>query len=457
MKIQTLLDRISLICRLVLPNRSLKFFPPDFTLRRPIVALLHKSLKAGKVCYLTLFRLEMPHIQQDIPREDWDSFLESGRRHLRLSAVSRLNGQQLIAIDQHSRTEFILLCESSGEKEQGMLAPMELEAQMNGVRSDLEIGLAGNRPDWRSALRIVSASVPVAAGTHDVDGGQVLQDSYSAALALATGTVTPQMEQLRGQLELVLEKGSIQVLAQPIMNLNTGDIYGWEILTRGPEGTVLHSPEKLFQFAEQSRLLSRLEFLVVKKALEEISASEIREPIFLNVTAVTLSHPLFLSHVLQCLEKLPGLSAQQIYFEITERHQITNFDEMIEILRRFRKHGFRFAVDDAGSGYSSLQWIGELVPELIKVDRSVIRHVDRVAIKESLLRAIVMAAREMKCEIVAEGVEREEEADVLFKLEVDMGQGYYFARPNVLLHENEREMLQETKDRIQYRRGLVAS
>jgi EAL domain-containing protein (putative c-di-GMP-specific phosphodiesterase class I) len=265
------------------------------------------------------------------------------------------------------------------------------------------------------------------------------------------------MEQLRGQLELVLEKGSIQVLAQPIMNLNTGDIYGWEILTRGPEGTVLHSPEKLFHFAEQSRLLNRLEFLVVKKALEEISASEIREPIFLNVTAVTLSHPLFLSHVLQCLEKLPGLSAQQIYFEITERHRITNFDEMIEILRRFRKHGFRFAVDDAGSGYSSLQWIGELVPELIKVDRSVIRHVDRVAIKESLLRAIVTAAREMKCEIVAEGVEREEEADVLFKLEVDMGQGYYFARPNVLLHENEREMLQETKDRIQYRRGLVAS
>jgi len=114
-------------------------------------------------------------------------------------------------------------------------------------------------------------------------------------------------------------------------------------------------------------------------------------------------------------------------------------------------------VDDAGSGYSSLQWIGELVPELIKIDRSVIKHVDQIAIKESLLRAIVMAAREMNCEIVAEGVEREEEADILFKLEVDMGQGYYFARPNVLLHEHERQMFQETKDRIQHRRGLVAS
>ncbi|MNY77302.1 RNase II stability modulator [compost metagenome] len=63
----------------------------------------------------------------------------------------------------------------------------------------------------------------------------------------------------------------------------------------------------------------------------------------------------------------------------------------------------------------------------------------------------------MKCEIVAEGVESEEEADVLFKLDVDMGQGFYFARPNVLLHENERDMFQETKVRIQHRRGLVAS
>jgi FOG: EAL domain len=175
------------------------------------------------------------------------------------------------------------------------------------------------------------------------------------------------------------------------------------------------------------------------------------------VTAVTLSHPLFLAHVLKLLEKHPPLSPQQIYFEITERHEVTNFRAMVDILQTYRKHGFRFAVDDAGSGYSSIQLIGELVPELIKIDKSVIQHVDRIAIKESLLKAFVNAAREIQCELVAEGVEREEEVDVLFRLDIKMGQGFYFAKPNVLLHEHERDMFKETKARIQHRRGEVAS
>jgi EAL domain-containing protein (putative c-di-GMP-specific phosphodiesterase class I) len=198
--------------------------------------------------------------------------------------------------------------------------------------------------------------------------------------------------------------------------------------------------------------------MVMKHALHEIASRQIREPVFLNVTAVTLSHPLFLTHILQCLERHPLLSPEQIYFEITERHQIYNMDAMIEILRGFRQHGFRFAVDDAGSGYSSLQWISELVPELIKIDRSVIHQVDRTAVKESLLKAIVTAAREMKCEVVAEGVEREEEADVLFRLDVSMGQGYYFAKPHQLLHEDDRDsdMYLETKNRIQQRRQAAS-
>jgi len=426
-------------------------------MRRPVVSLLNKSLKQNAECYLALFRLEFFQLQQEVPEEVWVGLQDSSRRHLKASATRLFGDSQVIAIDQLTKTDFVLLIEGAYPKESSQLVPSELRDRLDIIRHDLEVGLAGNQPEWRNSLRVINAFVPLMPTLNAKDTEQLLHESYQSALAMATGIITPQMEALRGQMVHLLDKGSISVLAQPIMNLTSGDVYGWEILTRGPEGTVLHLPDELFQFASQARLLSRLEFLVVKRAVEEIASRKIKEPIFLNVTAVTLSHPLFLSHVLQCLERHPPLSPQQVYFEITERHQITNMDAMIDILRHFRKHGFRFAVDDAGSGYSSLQWIGELVPELIKIDRSVIRHVDRIAIKESLLRAIVTAAREMKCEIVAEGVESEEEADVLFKLDVEMGQGFYFARPNVLLHEHEREMFQETKVRIQHRRGLVAS
>jgi EAL domain-containing protein (putative c-di-GMP-specific phosphodiesterase class I) len=454
--IQTLIDRFSLALKMILPDRSLKYFPPDFTIRRPIVSLLNKRLSQGVDCYLTLFRLDFSQLHQEVPEEVWTSLQESSRRHLRLSSVNTIGETQIIAIEQFTKMDFVLLIEGKFPKEQGSMISPELKLGFDRIKSDLEIGLAGSMPEWRTCLRVLTAWVPITSAK-SLQPEQLLMESYQSALAMATGLITPEMEALRCQMVQLLDKGSISVLAQPIMNLTSGDVYGWEILTRGPEGTALHFPNELFQFASQSRLLSRLEFLVVKRALEEIASRKIKEPVFLNVTAVTLTHPLFLAHVLQCLERHPPLSPQQVYFEITERHQISNMDAMIEILQKYRKHGFRFAVDDAGSGYSSLQWIGELVPELIKIDRSVIQHVDRIAIKESLLRAIITAAREINCELVAEGVEREEEADVLFRLDVEMGQGFYFARPNVLLHEHERGMYQETKIRIQNRRGLVAS
>ncbi|MFC5528582.1 EAL domain-containing protein [Cohnella yongneupensis] len=457
MNVQALLGRFALALKMTLPDRSLKFFPPEFTFRQPVLSLLGKELEQHKECYLALFRLDFSLLQDEVTEEMWTSLQDGCRRHLRIASLSLLGEKRIVALQQYSKTDFVLITCADEPSDKDSLVPESLAAVLNDIKTALEVGLAGTLPEWRNCLHIASGYVPIASANVLRKVHHSLSDAYQSALALATGVITPQMKHLRIQMEQIIEKGTITVLAQPIMNLTSGDVYGWEILTRGPENSILHLPDELFQFASQARLLTKLEFLVVKRALEEIAFRKVREPVFLNVTAVTLSHPLFLTHVLQCLEKHPPLSPQQIYFEITERHEVTNFRAMVDILQTYRKHGFKFAVDDAGSGYSSLQLIGELVPELIKIDRSVIQQVDRIAIKESLLKALVAAAREIKCELVAEGVEREEEMDVLFRLDVKMGQGFYFAKPNVLLHEHERGMFQETKARIQHRRGEVAS
>lgn len=457
MNVHALLDRCALALKMMLPDRSLKFFPPEFTFRQPVLSLLGKEMAQQKECYLALFRLDFSMLHDEVAEEAWTRLQEGGRRHLRVASLSLLGEKRIVALQQFSKTDFALIASREEKTDKKAFIPEALADVFNEIRAALEVGLAGTLPEWRNCLHVASAYVPIAEGNGLRKIHQSLSEAYQSALALATGVLTPQMKQLRVQMEQILELGTINVLAQPIMNLTSGDVYGWEILTRGPEHSVLHLPDELFQFASQARLLTKLEFLVAKRALEEIASRKIREPVFLNVTAATLSHPLFLPHVLQCLERHPPLSPQQIYFEITERHEVTNFRAMVDILQTYRKHGFRFAVDDAGSGYSSIQLIGELVPELIKIDRSVIQQVDRVAIKESLLKAFVAAAREIQCELVAEGVEREEEMDVLFRLDVKMGQGFYFAKPNVLLHEHERGMFQETKARIQHRRGEVAS
>lgn len=452
------IERIILGSKLLMTDRSLRFFPPDFTMRRPLASLLDKYLKQGEECYLALFRWECASDDLNVWKNLLPEIQNGMRRHLRALAPQFWADVDLIGMDQFGPQEFIMLVRGDRPADNEFV-PADLFRLLDHFKHALERQLIGAASllQHRSRLSLTGTYVPIKSSYYESETtiGR-LNEVYQFALALSTKQVTSHVIAARRQLDQILQECNISVLAQPIMNLQNGDVFGWEILTRGPAASVFHLPDALFRFASQSKQLSKLEFMVVRRALDEVASRSIREPVFLNVTAVTLSHPSFLSHVMECLENHPGIAPSQIIFEITERHEVEDFAAMTETLDQFRKHGFRFAVDDMGAGYSSLQWIGELSPELIKVDRSVIQFVDRFSVKESLLRAIVTAAREMRCEVVAEGVEREEEADVLFRLNVGMGQGYYFARPNALMYEHEREIFKEMKERIKYRRGQVA-
>ncbi|MBB6633734.1 EAL domain-containing protein [Cohnella thailandensis] len=456
MSIQNMLDRLLLGAKLLMTDRSLRIFPPDFTLRKPVQAMLDKHLERGDHCYLALFRWDCPESLLPQLKLLQSALQAETRRSMSALIRGQWDDSEVIGVDQFGPQEFVMLVKGEAPTHADFI-PAALEYRLEALRLAVESRAASLR-EYRGRISMTGSYVPFAASSQaGMTNEELLRESYRFALALATRQLSPQVIAARRQLDLILDNRDISVLAQPIMNLKNGDVFGWEILTRGPAASIFHRPDELFQFASESKQLSRLEFMIVKLALEEVSLRQIREPVFLNVTAVTLNHPSFLSHVLECLKQLPGLSPKQIVFEITERHEVEDFATMLRILNSFRQHGFRFAVDDMGAGYSSLQWIGEMAPEMIKIDRSVIQFVDRFSVKESLLKAIVTAAGEMSCEVVAEGVEREEEADVLFRLNVGMGQGYYFARPNVLLHEHERHVFQETKERIQYRRDQVAS
>jgi EAL domain-containing protein (putative c-di-GMP-specific phosphodiesterase class I) len=118
------------------------------------------------------------------------------------------------------------------------------------------------------------------------------------------------------------------------------------------------------------------------------------------------------------------------------------------ILSKFRSYGFRFAIDDAGAGYSSLQSISELIPDIIKIDKSVIQNIDQVAVKQSILRALLLFASDIKCQVVAEGIEREEEANILLDHQVKMGQGYYFAKPERMQFDYARTHVPHLKEKI---------
>jgi EAL domain-containing protein (putative c-di-GMP-specific phosphodiesterase class I) len=120
---------------------------------------------------------------------------------------------------------------------------------------------------------------------------------------------------------------------------------------------------------------------------------------------------------------------RRVVIEITERTAIKDYPKFRGRLKAFREAGFRFAVDDAGSGYAGLGSIANLEPDFIKLDMSLITCIDSNFIKQNLVETMVKFANDQGASVIAEGVEREEEFETVKQLGVHLVQGFYLHRP----------------------------
>jgi EAL domain-containing protein (putative c-di-GMP-specific phosphodiesterase class I) len=124
-----------------------------------------------------------------------------------------------------------------------------------------------------------------------------------------------------------------------------------------------------------------------------------------------------------------GRIASRVVLEITERESLVASAELATRLARIRELGFRIAVDDIGAGYSGLTSFTDLMPELVKIDMSLVRGIDTSTVKQRTVRALVALCHEMGALVVAEGVETDEENRWIVELGCDLAQGYLIARP----------------------------
>jgi len=236
--------------------------------------------------------------------------------------------------------------------------------------------------------------------------------------------------ELRAELDRLLAKSAIKSVYQPIVKLGDGNVFGYEALTRCPEGSLFEGPLALFRFAEKNHQALALDRLARETAIRHSPRLDGVKKIFINVTMSIIHDPHFVSgQTLRWLEE-KGLRPDQVVFELTERSSIDDFDAAKKILDHYRKQGYEIAIDDAGAGYSSLQAIVELNPDYIKIDRSLVRHADGDEMKKHMLRTFARFARKMNIRTVAEGIERPEELSLLRAMGFDYAQGYLLGRPS---------------------------
>ena len=210
----------------------------------------------------------------------------------------------------------------------------------------------------------------------------------------------------------------------PIVHADTRKIFGYEALARGVLRS-LRSPEVMFEVAAEADLLWELSRLCRSRALEGLDTRLTADQLlFLNVDPHDFADPAF--------NELEVLTPERVVIEITERTAIKDYPKFRERLVAFRERGYRFAVDDAGSGYAGLGSIANLEPDFIKLDMSLINSIDTNFIKQNLVETMVRFANDQGAMVIAEGVERAEEFETVKGLGVHLVQGFYLHRPQRL-------------------------
>jgi len=332
-------------------------------------------------------------------------------------------GMKVLSVEQLRRHSFVALLSSDREPGEHLLQDMAVASRI-GIRESLKremLELTGTPPD----VHVGCAVLDPARGTPD----RCLHQAVSEAEGMLRQSMDLRAARLMSEFRELLATRRLDVVYQPIASLRSGNIIGWEALTRGPKASRFGTPDILFSFAEEAGLLFPLEKTCRSMAVDRLGGLGPDERLFLNIHPRTVADPQFARGETLKLIREVGISPRNVVFEITERHWIRDYAGFNKTLQHYRSQGFLVAVDDAGSGFSCLQSIAEIRPDFIKMDMTLVRNIHTKPVNRALIETFVTFADKIGMTIIAEGIETEEELRILAKMGVHYGQGYFLARP----------------------------
>ncbi|MGA3057791.1 MAG: EAL domain-containing protein [Candidatus Limnocylindrales bacterium] len=226
------------------------------------------------------------------------------------------------------------------------------------------------------------------------------------------------MADVRAQLDSIIADRAFMPVFQPVVQLETREVVGFEALTRFLDGT---PPDRRFAEAHSAGMSVRLETACVREQLEAASWLPPGPWVSLNVSPALATAVVPLVSMLERADR-------EVVLEITEHVEIGDYRTLLAALDIVRGR-VRLAVDDAGAGYAGLRHILELHPQFVKLDISLVRNVDTDPARQAMVAGMAHFARNAGCELIAEGVETEEELTELVRLGISLGQGYLLGRP----------------------------
>lgn len=236
--------------------------------------------------------------------------------------------------------------------------------------------------------------------------------------------VTRRKQQVAHEILQLLETGAPRMVFQPIYSLGNDSLSGVESLSRF-DVEPRRPPDAWFKTAHDAGVGLSLELRAIENALGALEHLPAKVSLSLNS-----SPDLVLSGRLEAA--LSGVELSRVVLEITEHASVLDYDALLSALRPLRARGARLAIDDAGAGYASMRHILNLCADVIKLDMSLTRDIDKDPSRRALAKGLIAFAHEIGSTITAEGVETEAELATLRAIGVDKVQGYFLSRPKAL-------------------------
>lgn len=255
---------------------------------------------------------------------------------------------------------------------------------------------------------------------------RILYNAVREAKDSAERRETRYFHALRERVTRAIAQKQIRTVFQPVVDLRSRTIVGYEALSRGQAGTDIESPEVIFEVARDFDLVWELERMCIENVRPELRDVCDRGLLFFNVESSFIQqlqhrgtdvfNPFFDCHT-------------SVVIEVTERSAIRDYDTFRRSLHDLKSLGFRIAIDDCGSGYATLEAVAELQPDYLKVGHSLFRGVERDPIRTRLVDLVARCADTIGATTIAEAIETEGQLKICEELGIQQGQGFLFAAP----------------------------
>lgn len=238
---------------------------------------------------------------------------------------------------------------------------------------------------------------------------------------------------LQSEMRRAIGYNQFMVHYQPQLDLQTGEIIAVEALARWQHPELgLISPNEFIPIAEANGFIIPLGEWILRQVCQQIKTwqtnSQLLVKVAVNLSARQLKQENLVSLLAAIIQETninPGL----LELEMTESLAIENLQKAVEVLHNLKNLGVSLALDDFGTGYSSLSYLGQFPVEIIKIDRSFVQHITLGNDSQTIIKAIIAIAHQLELEVIAEGVETQEQLEYLQEQGCDKIQGYYVSKP----------------------------